>query len=251
MSATPEKIMGRDMGLVGRLVRLLAGILPLPLVIRSLLAVPAPERVTFAATLLLTFILIGAIYFAVFYLLRERWPGRYTPWLPTVIFYGPVFAVAILDLGPLAFQLGLSLYIALSLLVAVAIDYGGCEMVALPSLLLKRRHVVYCPWNAIDVVEDAMVAQRTPRGALYYLSLAILILVGGYYLLALFGLFEILGLEGFVDRRGVLLFLIPVGYLLYRAWSGYRASASRSTPAIRRYIIAALILLFVVALALG
>lgn len=52
MSATKERTMGRDMGLVGRLVRLLAGVLPLPLVIRSLLTVPASERLIFTASLL-------------------------------------------------------------------------------------------------------------------------------------------------------------------------------------------------------
>lgn len=250
MSNAPVWTIGRDMGLIGRLVRLLAGILPLLLVVRSLFAAPASERLALAAGLLLTLILVGAVYLGVFYLLRERWPGRYTPWLPTVIFYGPVFVVAIADLGPLAFQLGLSLYIALSLLVAVAIDYGGCEMVALPSLLLKRRHVVYCPWNAIDVVEDAMAPQRTRRGVFYYLSVAILILVGGTYLFALLGLFEIVGLDGTIDRRGILLFLIPVAYLLYCAWSGYRARES-VTPTTRRHVIAAIILLFVVALVLS
>jgi len=251
MSATKVRTMGRDMGLIGRLVRLLAGVLPLPLVIRSLLTVPASERLIFTASLLVTFVLIGAVYFTVFYLLHERWPGRYTPWLPTAIFYGPVFVVAIADLGPLGFQLGLSLYIALSLLVAVAIDYGGCEMVALPSLFLKQRYVVYCPWNAIDVVENAMVGQRTRGDILYYLSVAILILVGGYYLLALLGFYDILGLEGFVDRRGALLFLVPVSYLLYRASSGYRARENGVTPAVRRDVIAALILLLVVVLVMS
>jgi hypothetical protein len=49
------------------------------------------------------------------------------------------------------------MYVAASAILAAAMSYGGCEVVALPALLFKRRHVVYCPYNIIDVMEDAVV----------------------------------------------------------------------------------------------
>jgi hypothetical protein len=38
--------------------------------------------------------------------------------------------------------------------------YGGCEVVAVPSLLFGKRYVVYCPYNVIDVVEKAVLDRR-------------------------------------------------------------------------------------------
>src|SRR5712692_4391945 len=38
-------------------------------------------------------------------------------------------------------------------LLAALSSYGGCEVVAFPSLLFRRHYTVYCPLNAIDLVE--------------------------------------------------------------------------------------------------
>jgi hypothetical protein len=39
------------------------------------------------------------------------------------------------------------------LLGAALSSYGGCEVVALPSLLFRRHCAIYCPLNAIDLLE--------------------------------------------------------------------------------------------------
>jgi Family of unknown function (DUF6410) len=51
------------------------------------------------------------------------------------------------------------LYLSVSLIVAALSSYGGCEVVAFPGLLLRRHSTVYCPLNAIDLVER----RRTSR----------------------------------------------------------------------------------------
>ncbi len=86
-----------------------------------------------------------AAYFTAQWLLGERFFARVNPWVSTVILYGPVFVVPYLDFLPLAFRVGLSLYIVVSVLVVVFIRYGGCEMIGIPALILRRRYIVYCP----------------------------------------------------------------------------------------------------------
>jgi hypothetical protein len=58
---------------------------------------------------------------------------------------------------------------AASAILAAAMSYGGCEVVALPALLFKRRHVVDCPYNIVDVIEDAVVkkVQKKARKTVY------------------------------------------------------------------------------------
>jgi Family of unknown function (DUF6410) len=58
-----------------------------------------------------------------------------------------------LILIPWGWGLGVLLYLSVSLLVAALSSYGGCEVVAFPSLLFRRHCTVYCPLNAIDLVE--------------------------------------------------------------------------------------------------
>ena len=45
------------------------------------------------------------------------------------------------------------LYLSVALIVEGLTSYGGCEVVALPNLLFRRHYTVYCPLNAIDLVE--------------------------------------------------------------------------------------------------
>ena len=69
-------------------------------------------------------------------------------------------AVFVLDLGPDAFQVGLWLYVAASLIANFFASYGGCEIVGFPSLLLGRKYTVYCPMNAVDVVDKAIAERK-------------------------------------------------------------------------------------------
>src|SRR6266699_2475490 len=52
-----------------------------------------------------------------------------------------------------AWGLGVLLYWSVAGLLTALVSYGGCEVVALPSLLFRRYYTVYCPLNAIDLIE--------------------------------------------------------------------------------------------------
>ena len=55
-------------------------------------------------------------------------------------------------------------YFSTSLLFSAFAGYGGCEVVAIPSLIFRRWYTVYCPLNAIDVVERSLTASVTASG---------------------------------------------------------------------------------------
>ena len=163
---------GHDVRIVGLLVRLIGGLIPLVLILMDIAILDNPIPKVDPLILLrdtgLYMIAVAVTYAVVYYLLSDRflnWLGRVNPWISTVIFVGPPLAVAVLSLGPDAFRLGLGGYVTASAILAGAISYGGCEVVALPALLFKRRHVVYCPYNIVDVIEDAVVQSGKQRGA--------------------------------------------------------------------------------------
>ena len=163
------------MRIVGRLVRLAGGLIPLIIILTDLRTLENPiagmEHVRLLRDTGLYLIVVLATYTAIYYLLSDRvlnLLGRVNPWIPTAIFVGPPIVLAALSLGPMAFRLGLCIYVASATILAAAMSYGGCEVVAFPALLFKRRHVIYCPTNIVDVVEDAVVKNAQKRAAKSY-----------------------------------------------------------------------------------
>lgn len=146
---------GLDLGLVGRIARLLLGTAMVGGILRDL-ATSNPSAL-FLAEAGAYFVLSLVIYTIAFYALRERILAHMNPWVGTAILLTPVLVVLMLDLGPPAFQIAINAYVGASLIVASFMRYGGCEVVAVPSLLFGKRYVVYCPYNVIDVVEKAVV----------------------------------------------------------------------------------------------
>ena len=43
---------------------------------------------------------------------------------------------------------------------AFIMSYGGCEVIAIPSLIFGQRYVVYCPWNAVDLVDKVIADHK-------------------------------------------------------------------------------------------
>ena len=162
---------GYDVRIVGRLTRLVGGLIPLILILMDITIADSPTS-KIAPLILLRdtgfyLIAVAVAYAVLYYLLSDRfldWLGRVNPWISTLIFVGPPIAVAVLSLDPDAFRLGLGMYVAASAILAAAMSYGGCEVVALPALLFKRQHIVYCPYNIIDVMEDAIVKNAQKPG---------------------------------------------------------------------------------------
>ena len=135
---------GQQVGTCGRYTRLVFGLLGLVFIGTSVVqmgpSVALIERL--AASLLLTTVL----YLVLFWAFGERMRH---PWLRTVIFWLPAAFILL----PWGWGLGVLLYWSLACLLAALSSYGGCEVVAFPSLLFRRYYTVYCPLNAIDLIE--------------------------------------------------------------------------------------------------
>ena len=151
--------LGLDARLVGRWARLiLGGIVPIANIVYQL--VTGTPTLNFFGFTALYFVAIFAVYLGGHYFLGERLFAKVNPWITTLILVGPPVVVLILGLGPSPFQMALALYISISLIFNFVMSYGGCEVAAIPSLILGRRYVVYCPWNVVDVVEKVVVDRK-------------------------------------------------------------------------------------------
>ena len=161
--------LGLDVGLVGRWSRLLWGIaFLLPLAFGGAKDLQgSASSLSFYGLAVIYLLGIGAAYISVYWTLGERIFARANPWLNTAVFVGPAIVVAWwevliqpatgLDL-PSSFPLAMSVYIGVSFILQWKIRYGGCEVVALPMILSKRRYTTYCiPLVALDAVEKVVV----------------------------------------------------------------------------------------------
>jgi hypothetical protein len=151
MSLKKEKpgfAVGREVGRCGRFTRLVLGLLGLILIGTTV----AQARLSFAliGQMVGSLLLTAALYLILFWQLGERIAH---PWLRTVIFWAPLAFVPFLFLIPWGWGFGVLLYWSVSCLMAALLSHGDCEIVAFPSLLFGRHYTVYCPLNAIDLVE--------------------------------------------------------------------------------------------------
>ncbi len=155
-------VLGHDLRVVGRWSRLILGVLGV------LWAVARAFEVGVLAETGLYVLVIGAAYMAAHWLLGERVLGRMNPWIGTVLLVGPAMVIPGLAMLPVGLRLGMIVYFSASLLLNAVKNYGGCEVLALPSLLFRRWYTVYCPLNAIDAVERRVAGAdgaRSPEAA--------------------------------------------------------------------------------------
>lgn len=158
MKNTVHFTLGRDAGLVGRWVRLVFGAaIPFYILVRDLWGKSLPPA--FIPEIFLWFVVVLVTYLAAHYYLGKRLFAKVNPWVSTLILVGPVIVAGIFPLGPAPFRVALALYIIISLVFNFILSYGGCEVMAIPTLVFGRRYVVYCPWNAVDVV-DKVIGER-------------------------------------------------------------------------------------------
>ena len=182
----PGFTIGYDLGTVGSWVRILIGVIAsLALLVIDLSDVDSGFLVETALWLLG----ILAAYTLVYVSLSRRLLGKLNPWVSTVIFYGPVLVLPYVDGLPSTFRVALSIYVTLSIAVVVFIRYGGCEVVGIPSLIVRRRHVVYCPWNTVDLVDKAIEDSRwsaglqAPAFKILAVTLIVAVVTGGAFVL--------------------------------------------------------------------
>ncbi len=238
---------GSGVGVVGRWFRLFIGLYYVVfMVLRPILLEPmsSADLLPFVARVGLNLVLIAAIYFAVFWAIGELVLSRMNPWTGTLVFLGTPTLLFVLGVLPPAVGVALGLYISLSLIATFFMRYGGCEVVALPSLLLRRRYTMYCPYNALDAVERAVsldVADHRERVATV-LSLAIVVLIGGSF--ALIEVEQVLGRYGIafdLDNRWAFLLLFPILHLSRIGWKVYRSGPTTSKTG--NYVLGAIVLL--------
>lgn len=139
---------GREAGGCGRCTRAVLGLLGF-VYIGMAVAQSGPSALLFAR-LAGGFLATAVLYVVLFWLLGER--VRH-PWLRTGLFWFPAAFIPFLFLVPWGWGFGVLLYVCVSLLVAALSSYGGWGVVALPSLLFRRHCAIYCPLNAIDLLE--------------------------------------------------------------------------------------------------
>ncbi len=162
--AKPTFVLGLDAGPIGRVSRLiLGGMIPIYSIIRILLA--NDLTLGFYAQAALYFAVIFLVYLAAHYFLGERLLARVNPWVGTLILVVPPSIALLFRLGPPPFQIALGLYVAISLIFNFIMSYGGCEVMALPSLIFRRRYVVYCPWNVVDLADKVIADGRAESSA--------------------------------------------------------------------------------------
>ena len=150
--------LGFDVGSVGRWFRLIAGGFFTGYVIYHQAHSPSIGEITklglfFVATL-------GTYTLAIFFLGKILLANS-NAWLNTLIFLGPLVVIFGFQLGPHIFHHSIILYVGVSFIFSVFMRYGGCEVTSIPSLIFGARYTVYCPLNAVDVVEKAIVDRRT------------------------------------------------------------------------------------------
>lgn len=160
-AGTPAFTLGYHLGSVGKWLRLLLGVVSSGVFLADGLA----EDLTHDGTSVIAqvsgwFLAVLGAYTLAFWWLGPRVLARRSPWVGTVLLYGPILALAYVDL-PETVDLAIALYIAVSTLVVVVIRYGGCEVIGIPTLLFGRRYRVYCPWNLQADLADKMLAGST------------------------------------------------------------------------------------------
>lgn len=198
---------------MGRLGRVIAGAAGLFWITWSILGDEHGPLLVAAGTLAVA----GAaalVYFGAYRALVDRVKRARDGWLASLLLLGPLYALFLVGVGPSWLYLGLGAYISFSLIVAAFIGYGGCEVVALPTLVGGRRMVAYCPWNAVDAVERPL---SRARGALGLSMAGLTLVVGGYFVL--FQVVDVLDgrVVPAVDPIFASILVVPVAYLGWRA----------------------------------
>ena len=149
--------LGRDVGMVGRWLRLIVGGGLSGAVLYHAAQASSMSEV---AELALYFVAALSAYTAGEFLLGERLLSRVNAWTRTAILLGPLVVIFAFQLGPDVFRQAILLYFGVSLIFSFFMRYGGCEVMSIPSLIFGTRHTVYCPLNVVDAVEKAAVDRR-------------------------------------------------------------------------------------------
>lgn len=242
---------GLGVGTFGRWFRLLIGINAIAyLSVNPVLLNPLPtaEIVPYFGEVGLWLLGIIVAYMAGVWCFGHLPVHRLNPWLGTVIFLGVPTLLRMRGFIPESAQVAFGFYIGASLIATFFMRYGGCEVVALPSILFGKRFTMYCPYNAVDAVERGVAPDGFSTGHRWIaiLSLAITMLVGGYFLIEVISsFFGRYGLAFDVDPRLAWTLFFPAGHLTFLTISAYRRERRLLAPAVRKFGVGAAVLTLV------
>jgi uncharacterized protein DUF6410 len=145
--------------IVGRILRVLFGGL---IAVGFLVANP---EIALADTVALVISLAGVIIFYVLYtiLTGNLVLTKVNPWVGALVMDWPLLVVWVVVLGhlpgiPPPLILAVFLYFGASLVISGVVKYGGCEVVTIPGLILRKRYNIACTvFSPIDWLEERLV----------------------------------------------------------------------------------------------
>ncbi len=153
-------MIGRNTTTLGRWVRLLGGLL---LVLFAGLSMISITDRADARGVLVSFVVILIVYELAYLALEKPLLARMNPWLNALVLVAPALVILLVPVFPTALRVGMVLYLGVTSILNAVIRYGGCEVLALPTLIHKRQYDVYCPTNVIDLAEQAVrTGKATP-----------------------------------------------------------------------------------------
>ena len=157
MTTQLQFTIGRDTTAFGRGVRLITGLLFI--LFSGLSTISLVDRVD-VLPLLVSFLGILVVYYIAYLALEKPLLARGNPWLNALVFVVPALGIVVVPVFAGALRAGMTLYWGVMLVLNSLMRYGGCEVLALPTLVYKRRYDVYCPTNILDAAEQAVARNR-------------------------------------------------------------------------------------------
>jgi len=167
---------GRDLLPVGRSIRVVAGLALLAATVLSALQFTGSPGLLDGIAAVFIVCVVG--YTLLVWLLGERLFRGGDPWLLAILVVAPAL---ILFLFPAQLAIGYDAFLGISMLAQAIAGYGGCEVIGIPTLFVRRRYTVYCAMNGGDFVEHWLVKQPAlVRWSLSVLAFAgVIVLMGG------------------------------------------------------------------------
>ena len=226
-------VIGNDMGRFGAAYRLILAVFFIAIfILKPLVLDPQPldEVWSFMGETAFWVGAIAAIYFAAFYALKDIVLARLNPWAGTAIFLGTPALLTLMDLMPTPVSVAFGVYDNLSLLLAIKMRYAGCEVIALPSYIFRRRFTMYCGLNMFDLMERALISARNVRQnpVLSLVSITLMLFVVSYFSFVQ-GAIAQAGLDFGIDQKWVYLLVAPTLYLAMTTWQLYRTEGLHHT----------------------
>jgi hypothetical protein len=166
---------GRDLLPVGRSIRVVAGLALLAASVLSARQLGGSPGLLGGIAAVFVVCVVG--YTLLLRLLGERLFRGGDPWLLAILVVAPAL---ILFLFPAELAIGYDAFLGISMVAQAVAGYGGCEVIGIPTLFVRRRYTVYCAMNGGDFVEHWLVRRTAPvRWSLSVLAFAgVLVLMG-------------------------------------------------------------------------